>query len=668
MPYKFEFEKLNNPYITPSFKHHWALNETGNTTSLTDRVSDVTGTMSAAASGRLAGLASISQQYGLYAGYHPVSGIIVNEPIILAENPGETCTSDELTVALYVLTSIPFTDAILSISNRVNQRAWELGGGTAGGHANQCYEVRFSQDGTTVNKRYRTVDNWIGNLPQANFPAGCRWQHVAFTYSTENEEVKFYVNGDSVELTEFDTGGSWGIYNSNSPLILGNHESGALGDQNPQGVADVRIYNSVLTPSEIKPLANRYGDYIDPTVDTYFGPIYEGEDLQPAMQLCVDYIGNTVGHATSHRTREIKIPHGEWEFSESVIFPNGADWQHGTIAGVGSGDPSDNLTTVIRRSTSWTGTSQALFEVRGQNVTFEDITASGIYNGVSPTGIGFHNTRGPVVTGTASSGMIVRRCSGLGLTALHVAGWDGNNENNCDFQQNIECSISLCNYLFLNTNDQGQMQYIERPIGAPLQALVYAKRGGPIYIHRFGSAGTKPVLLIGSVGAQQAHYTLDTFKFDAQADTDCKIVEMLEEGRAHINVSRGFITNGERGALGENFLLRGASFMTVRDVVGPGYTLGYSGTQTNQIPLVIYEGCKWCWGPDGSQSFANSAANRVDTDPSILMSGDGNVVLNNCLVGTRYTQGSITPNPKRINDYRNGRPINVTIISNYSGV
>lgn len=663
MPYKSEFLYLNNPGTTPSFKHNWALNETGNSVFVHDRVSDVTGTMSVNASQSLVSLASISQQYGLYAGYNSTSGI-VNTPIVLADSPGATCTNDELTVALYVLTGIPFTDAILSLSNRVNQRAWEIGGGTAGGHANQCYEVRFSQNGSAINKQYRTVNNWIGNLPQENFPTGCRWQHIGFTYSTENEEVKFYVNGDSVALTESINSGDWGIYNSTADLILGNHESGVLGNQNPQGVADVRIYNAALTPSEMKSLAQRYSDYIDPTVDTYLGPIYKDEDLQPAVQLCVDCIGNSVGHATAHRTRNIRMPHGEWEFGESVIFPNGSDWQYGTVAGVGGGRPGDNLTTVIRRSADWTGTSQALFEVRGQNVTFEDITASGIFNGTSPTGIGFHNTRGPSGSGTAPSGMIVRRCSGIGLTALHVAGWDGHNENNCDFQQNIESSIGYCDYLFLNTNDQGQMQYIERPIGAPLQALVYSKRGGPIYIHRFGSAGAKPVLLIGNVGAQQAHYTLDTFKFDSQADENCKIVEMQQEGRAHINVSRGFITNGERGALGANFLLRGAAFMTVRDVIGPGYTIGYSGTQHHQLPMVIYENCKWCWGPDGSQTFANSAANRVDSDPTVLMSGLGNVVVYNCVIGTRYTQGSITPNPKRINDYRNGRPINITVVGN----
>lgn len=655
-----EFVLLDNPNATPELEHHWKCDENAASTAVLDRITDNSGSAVDNTQDDDAALGAVWQATGLYAGWDGVVGTIVNEPITLATAPGATATADELTVALYVLAPKPGSDAILSVSDRSTGYAWEMGSGTTGGITSQQFEVRTTYDGMTINKRFRTVDTVFANVNQTSFPTGCVWVHLAFTYSASNQRVRLYVNGRLEETTSVSSG-SWGIFDSTADLVVGNHDGGDADSQCPCAVADVRIYSRELTDREIQAIASRHHLYIDPTCDTYYGVIPNGDDIYAATQVAIDTAGSSINHATLHRLNEIRFPHGAWEVTQAIVCPN-TSAQGMKISAVGRSDSSSSeVRTTLTRSSSWTGDSIGIIEVRGQGWQIEDIAFVGNSDTEgAQAGVGVHLTRGPSESGNAPSTCTVRRCKGTRLLALGKAGWD-TEENNCDFFSLIDCSIDDCSYALHNRNEQGQMQRVEGIVGEPTAATVYAERGGPIWITRFGSAGSVPVLLIGTPGAQQSHFVLSHFKFDAQADVDTKIVEMEEDGPAHVVVENGFITNGERGNFGTNFVMQGQSQLIVRNVIGPGKTACTAGTGTNENPSVLYDACKFCWGDD-SPSSAQSPAKLVDANPSVLITGTATLNVTNCIAGSRFdTGGSISPNPKRIQDYRQGRAIGVTI-------
>src|SRR5690606_13743378 len=116
-------------------------------------------------------------------------------------------------------------------------------------------------------------------------------------------------------------------------------------------------------------------------------------------------------------------------------------------------------------------------------------------------------------------------------------------------------------------------------------------------------------------------------------------------------------------SVGHNFLIRGNSTLTIRDVIGPGFTQCISGGTfggASKIPAVTYDNCTFHWGP--SENYTDSPAYLVRTDPLTLVSGDGTLQMVNCIIRSRFNQGSINPNPLFLRDYRSSqRPINVTL-------
>lgn len=674
---KPDFIRLTDPSLDESLEGHWLLDENTNFPAVLNRVTQTSGTrVGVNTADRAVETGCLWQATDQYIGYNPTTEEIELEPIILADSPGADFTNDEITICLFVRTAMTVGDAIISMSNGATNRAFIISGGNSGGSTHERYQVSFSQNGTTYNKIFRTTGGWIGNNPQSNFPNNTEYHHIAVTYSASAQEVKFYINGLEVPLDGPLGGevGTWGIFDSTADLVLGNYDGGELANQNPQRAFDVRIYSRALSASEIYNICKRYEKSINPVTDTYYGQIIEFTDLYPALQLAVSSMGGGLKHGFYHNVNKIDFPNGSWYLTQPVICPHSSGTGYFRGAGNSTSATLALGYTRLYRSPDWVGDSDALFRCTGTNWRFERIAFYGTTDGVAANvvGIGVHTTRGPSYTvGPAPSGTKLERCTGVGLVALHAAG-SHEDENNCDFCETIACSIDNCDYLYWNRNMQGQMQNIERPIGAPNKALIYAEAGGPIYIRRFGSAGTKPVLLIGAVGAQQALYTLELFKVDSQADKNCKIVEMEGTGGpAHIIVERGFITHGERGFLGTNFVIAGESLLTIKDVIGVGKTevkFGYQGAP--RIPTINYERCKWSWGPGGqgtpSNGYLGSAAQQVREDRSVLLEGEAadvaTLTVTNSFIGTRYTQGTIDPNPMQLKDYRsNRRPVRVNI-------
>lgn len=78
-----------------------------------------------------------------------------------------------------------------------------------------------------------------------------QYQHIAVTIGSTKSDVKLYINGKSVGLTQMDANANFKIKNnSNSDLWVGNNADGSRAFD---GIIDeVRVWNKVLSASEIK--------------------------------------------------------------------------------------------------------------------------------------------------------------------------------------------------------------------------------------------------------------------------------------------------------------------------------------------------------------------------------------------------------------------------------
>lgn len=141
---------------------------------------------------------------------------------------------------------------------------------------------------------------WFGDLLAANFrlvrstatiPLNT-WTHVAATFdaaiANADQKVNLFINGESASYTIPITGGSpVSIQNATAPLAIGAmvNSAGTSSFQNFQGrIDDARIFNRILTQTEITALASQRG---------YQRPVVNGIGDE-ALWICpsLDTIGN----------------------------------------------------------------------------------------------------------------------------------------------------------------------------------------------------------------------------------------------------------------------------------------------------------------------------------------------------------------------------------------
>lgn len=661
MPYRPDYLRLTDSDC-PSLEHFFALGST-----LLDRKTGIDADMagSLVIADRQITFASAFQQYGTFVGYNPaVPNTVADEPLVLASAPGTSVTSNEQTIAAFLLLPYPDADFFLSVTDESSNRAIAFCGGSSG--TDRRLMVKYSQDGSTYNKQFRTTANILPAMSQTQFNTGGIYIHFASTYSTINEEVKIYINGYLVPMDEVANTGTWGIFDSTADLILGNYDGGTLSNQMPLIAGQVGVWSKVLTDREILALAKPLYDHINPFEDTYLGVIPPNTDnslAYQAIQIAFDHCGSGVDHATLHHLTDVKFPHGTWYLTQSPFTPNTSSggW-HIQGAGRNSGiSASVEGSTILRCSASWTGSSIALIEVRGSNTTVEKIA---FYDSAgSPARVGVHLTRGPGGSGSAPSNLTVRNCSANGLVSLVKGGWD-EDEFNCDFIKVFNCVVEdNCTYLFHCANAQGQIHTVEHCTGNPTVAMCYLEFGGPLYVNYCGTGGAD-LVRAGSLSPVTGHIAITGCKLDAGADADTLFFNGPSApalGGAFVTVRDCLRTVGTRGYLGKSFHLRGGYRLVVENSAGMGGVGVEEGPLGGDLPSVSYINCQWYHGDISNTAggYTFSAAYRVDQDPTVLLNatdmggegpGSGTIAIHNGTQTTRITTGSLPSPPVRLDD------------------
>ena len=106
----------------------------------------------------------------------------------------------------------------------------------------------FYLSGVTSNAVYWVVrDNDIEYRAGVNIERD-QWYHVAGTYDFNNKDIKIYINGEKVE-NPIITPNGWGG-NAHAVLNIGRRSQGVGYFQG--SLSEIKIYNRVLTPKEIK--------------------------------------------------------------------------------------------------------------------------------------------------------------------------------------------------------------------------------------------------------------------------------------------------------------------------------------------------------------------------------------------------------------------------------
>lgn len=110
------------------------------------------------------------------------------------------------------------------------------------------------------------------NMIEVNSPASSivpgAWQHIAASYEGNSSAsgVQLYINGERQTKTVITDNLTSTIANSSVSPIIGGRENG-LAQRFPGQLDDIRIYNRVLTQSEIRLLASRRGIGLTPLQD-----------------------------------------------------------------------------------------------------------------------------------------------------------------------------------------------------------------------------------------------------------------------------------------------------------------------------------------------------------------------------------------------------------------
>ena len=158
-------------------------------------------------------------------------------------------STTNLSVALWVKTTDQdwVTTHLANWRTLSNNRAWWIGPSRTAETNGKKLMVYLSGDGDgadPVKRYYGTTDVSDGT-----------WHHVAFTW--DNGTLKLFVDGSEETTTKVFDHAMTTIYNSDGPITVGctwvNDAPANLGSG---GKADVRIYNSTLTATDISDIYN----------------------------------------------------------------------------------------------------------------------------------------------------------------------------------------------------------------------------------------------------------------------------------------------------------------------------------------------------------------------------------------------------------------------------
>ena len=158
-------------------------------------------------------------------------------------------STTNLSVALWVRTTdVDWTTTHLAHwSTSGNNRAWWLGPSRTAESNGKKLMVYLSGDGDGLNpvkRYYGTTDVSDG-----------AWHHVAFTWN--NGTLKLFVDGLGETTTKVDNDAMTTIHNSNGPITVGcTWVNDAPANFGSGGRADIRIYNSTLSATDITDLYN----------------------------------------------------------------------------------------------------------------------------------------------------------------------------------------------------------------------------------------------------------------------------------------------------------------------------------------------------------------------------------------------------------------------------
>ena len=158
-------------------------------------------------------------------------------------------STTNLSVALWVKTTDVdwVTTHFAHWRNQDNNRAWWIGPSRTAETNGKKLMVYITGDGTgnvTIKRYYGTTDVSDGT-----------WHHVAFTWG--NGTLKLFVDGSEETTTKVDDDTMTSIHNSDGPITVGcTWVNDAPLNFGSGGRADVRIYNSTLTATDISNLYN----------------------------------------------------------------------------------------------------------------------------------------------------------------------------------------------------------------------------------------------------------------------------------------------------------------------------------------------------------------------------------------------------------------------------
>ena len=92
-----------------------------------------------------------------------------------------------------------------------------------------------------------SAGGWRGAEDNTTLLDNDTWYHVAVSFDTVNNIIKFYANGDNVKTMT----NSWNMVTNDNPLTIGS-ASGAIKNYFNGTIDEVAIYNRGLTPEEIQ--------------------------------------------------------------------------------------------------------------------------------------------------------------------------------------------------------------------------------------------------------------------------------------------------------------------------------------------------------------------------------------------------------------------------------
>lgn len=93
-----------------------------------------------------------------------------------------------------------------------------------------------------------TTSGWRGAEDDTTLLDTLTWYHIAVSFDTVNDVIKFYVNGNNVKTIT----NVWDMITNDNPFTIGR-QTGALYTNYFNGIIDeVAIYNRILAPEEIQ--------------------------------------------------------------------------------------------------------------------------------------------------------------------------------------------------------------------------------------------------------------------------------------------------------------------------------------------------------------------------------------------------------------------------------